>query len=97
MRVLWNFSLKNSLKHETEVLNIKKNYRNPFFLQLDISNLMRQNHLENELKILLDDGYFNEILTLKDEQIMEENFTDFKIYIKYLKNSKSQIKITKFL
>nr|WP_314114457.1 replication initiation protein [uncultured Leptotrichia sp.] len=90
-------SLKNSLKHETEVLNIKKNYRNPFFLQLDISNLMRQNQLENELKILLDDGYFNEILTLKDEQIMEENFTDFKIYIKYLKNSKSQIKITKFL
>lgn len=90
-------ALKNNLKRESEVLNIKRKYRTPFFLQLDMSNLMRQNHLENELRILVDDGYFNEILTLKNEQIMEQSFTDFKIYIKYFQNAKSQIKITKFL
>ena len=58
---------------------------------------MRQNYLENELRIIVDDGYFNEILVLKNKQIMEKRFYDFKIYIQYFQNTESIIKFTKFL
>ena len=87
---------KNNFKNESEILNIKRKYNTSFFLQLDLANLLRQHHLENELRVIVDDGYFNEILTLKNEQIMEKNFYDFKIYIQYFQNSESIIKFTKF-
>ena len=73
---------KTNFREELEILNIKRKYTTSFFLQLDVANLMRQHHLENELRIIVDDGYFNEILTLKNGQIMKKNFYAFKIYIK---------------
>ena len=88
---------KINLRNESEILNIKRKYTTSFFLQLDVANLMRQHHLENELRILVDDGYFNEILTLKDKQILKKNFYDFKIFIQYFQNAKSVIKLTKYL
>ena len=88
---------KINLRNESEILNIKRKYTTSFFLQLDVVNLMRQHHLENELRILVDDGYFNEILTLKDKQILKKNFYDFKIFIQYFQNAKSVIKLTKYL
>ena len=88
---------KINFRNESEILNIKRKYSTPFFLQLDIANLMRQNYLENELRIIVDDGYFNEILVLKNKQIMEKRFYDFKIYIQYFQNTESIIKFTKFL
>ena len=88
---------KINLRNESEILNIKRKYTTSFFLQLDVANLMRQHHLENELRILVDDGYFNEILTLKDKQILKKNFYDFKIFIQYFQNAKSVIILTKYL
>ena len=88
---------KINFRNESEILNIKRKYSTPFFLQLDVANLMRQNYLENELRIIVDDGYFNEILVLKNKQIMEKRFYDFKIYIQYFQNAESIIKFTKFL
>ncbi|BBM57137.1 initiator RepB protein [Leptotrichia trevisanii] len=87
---------KTNFREELEIINIKRKYSTSFFLQLDVANLMRQNHLENELRIIVDDGYFNEILTLKNEQILKKNFYDFKIYIQYFQNAKSIIKFTKY-
>jgi len=87
---------KINFRNESEILNIKRKYSTPFFLQLDIANLMRQNHLENELRTIVDDGYFNEILTLKNGQILKKDFYNFKIYIQYFQNTKSTIKLTKF-
>lgn len=87
---------KTNFREELEIINIKRKYSTSFFLQLDVANLMRQNHLENELRIIVDDGYFNEILTLKNEQILKKNFYDFKIYIQYFQNVKSIIKFTKY-
>ncbi len=87
---------KTNFREELEILNIKRKYTTSFFLQLDVANLMRQHHLENELRIIVDDGYFNEILTLKNGQIMKKNFYDFKIYIQYFQNAESIIKFTKF-
>lgn len=88
---------KTNFRKETEIFNIKRKYTTSFFLQLDVANLMRQNYLENELRIIVDDGYFNEILVLKNKQIMEKRFYDFKIYIQYFQNAESIIKFTKFL
>lgn len=88
---------KTNFREELEIINIKRKYTTSFFLQLDVANLMRQNHLENELRIIVDDGYFNEILVLKNKQIMEKRFYDFKIYIQYFQNAESIIKFTKFL
>ena len=88
---------KTNFRKETEIFNIKRKYTTSFFLQLDVANLMRQNYLENELRIIVDDGYFNEILVLKNKQIMEKRFYDFKIYIQYFQNTESIIKFTKFL
>lgn len=88
---------KTNFRNELEIINIKRKYITSFFLQLDVANILRQNHLENELRIIVDDGYFNEILTLKHTQVMEKNFYDFKIYIQYFQNSESIIKFTKFL
>lgn len=88
---------KTNFREELEIINIKRKYTTSFFLQLDVANLMRQNHLENELRIIVDDGYFNEILVLKNKQIMEKRFYDFKIYIQYFQNTESIIKFTKFL
>jgi len=93
---LAQFSKTNFIK-ETEIFNVKRKYTTSFFLQLDVANLMRQNYLENELRIIVDDGYFNEILVLKNKQIMEKRFYDFKIYIQYFQNAESIIKFTKFL
>ena len=93
---LAQFSKTNFIK-ETEIFNVKRKYTTSFFLQLDVANLMRQNYLENELRIIVDDGYFNEILVLKNKQIMEKRFYDFKIYIQYFQNTESIIKFTKFL
>ena len=87
---------KSNFRNESEIINIKRKYKTSFFLQLDVANLMRQHHLENELRTIVDDGYFNEILTLKNKQIMEKNFYDFKIYIQYFQNSESIIRFTKF-
>ena len=87
---------KINFRNESEILNIKRKYSTPFFPQLDIANLMRQNHLENELRTIVDDGYFNEILTLKNGQILKKDFYNFKIYIQYFQNTKSTIKLTKF-
>ena len=87
---------KTNFRNESEIINIKKKYITSFFLQLDVANLMRQNHLENELRVIVDDGYFNEILTLKNKQILKKDFYDFKIYIQYFQNTKSIIKLTKF-
>ena len=88
---------KTNFRKETEIFNVKRKYTTSFFLQLDVANLMRQNYLENELRIIVDDGYFNEILVLKNKQIMEKRFYDFKIYIQYFQNAESIIKFTKFL
>ena len=88
---------KTNFRNELEIINIKRKYITSFFLQLDVANILRQNHLEKELRIIVDDGYFNEILTLKHTQVMEKNFYDFKIYIQYFQNSESIIKFTKFL
>ena len=88
---------KTNFRNELEIINIKRKYITSFFLQLDVANILRQNHLENELRIIVDDGYFNEILTLKHTQAMEKNFYDFKVYIQYFQNSESIIKFTKFL
>ena len=88
---------KTNFREELEIINIKRKYTTSFFLQLDVANLMRQNHLENELRIIVDDGYFNEILVLKNKQIMEKRFYDFKIYIQYFQNAESIIKFTKFM
>ena len=87
---------KTNFRNESEIINIKRKYITSFFLQLDVANLMRQNHLENELRVIVDDGYFNEILTLKNKQILKKDFYDFKIYIQYFQNTKSIIKLTKF-
>ena len=87
---------KSNFRNESEIINIKRKYKTSFFLQLDVANLMRQHHLENELRTIVDDGYFNEILTLKNKQIIEKNFYDFKIYIQYFQNSESIIRFTKF-
>ena len=88
---------KTNFREELEIINIKRKYTTSFFLQLDVANLMRQNYLENELRIIVDDGYFNEILVLKNKQIMEKRFYDFKIYIQYFQNAESIIKFTKFM
>ena len=87
---------KTNFRNESEIINIKRKYITSFFLQLDVANLMRQNHLENELRVIVDDGYFNKILTLKNKQILKKDFYDFKIYIQYFQNTKSIIKLTKF-
>ena len=45
---------------------------------------------------LIHEFYQKTLLCDENEQIMEKNFYDFKIYIQYFQNSESIIKFTKF-
>lgn len=91
--LLLDLANASSKEITTEIVNIRKIYTIPFYIQLDISTSMSKNNMSDELQVLLDTGFFNKVNTLKDNQIIAKKFDNFKIFIHYFKNKESVLKI----
>ncbi len=91
--LLFDLAKYNKKIEFKKLLDIKKYYSAPFYMQTEISKQLNDLKLYDLYQSLLDSFFFNKIISLKDGEILVKEIDNYQLHVKYNHKQESEIQI----